>query len=91
MSKVNKWQYDDFFLPKRKEKLVNMLISEIIFLKNKLKANDEAFIKTALNKLESLLKNVNSYETDISENDFDKVILMIYNIFRLITEEIEEK
>jgi len=36
MSKVIKWQYPDLFEPRR-EKLVNLLLSEIIFLKSHLK------------------------------------------------------
>ena len=89
MSRVINWQYDDLFRS-RKEKLINMLISEIIFLKNKSRStNKQEFIEKALIKLEYLLNVLNRNNTDLSEKDFNKVILLIYNIFRGITEKLE--
>ncbi len=89
MSRVINWQYDDLFRS-RKEKLINMLISEIIFLKNKSRStNKQEFIEKALIKLEYLLNIINRSNLDLSEKDFDKVILLIYNIFRGITEKLE--
>ena len=89
MSRVINWQYDDLFRS-RKEKLINMLISEIIFLKNKSRfTNKQEFMEKALIKLEYLLNIINRNNTDLSEKDFNKVILLIYNIFRGITEKLE--
>ena len=89
MSRVINWQYDGLFRS-RKEKLINMLISEIIFLKNKSRStNKQEFIEKALTKLEYLLNIINRNNTDLSEKDFNKVILLIYNIFRGITEKLE--
>jgi len=89
MSRVINWQYDDLFRS-RKEKLINMLISEVIFLKNKSRStNKQEFIEKALTKLEYLLNIINRNKLDLSEKDFDKVILLIYNIFREITEKLE--
>ena len=39
MSKIIKWQYSDFFEPRR-EKLVSILLSEIIFLKSHIKKSN---------------------------------------------------
>ncbi len=89
MSRVINWQYDDLFRS-RKEKLINMLISEIIFLKNKSRStNKQEFIEKALTKLEYLLNIINRNNLDLSEKDFNKVILLIYNIFIGITEKLE--
>lgn len=67
-----------------------MLLSEILFLKNKSRNyKDREFIKIALKKLEYLLNIIRDNETDLSEKDFNKIILIIYKIFREITEEIE--
>ncbi len=92
MSKVIKWQYPDFFEPRR-EKLVNLLLSEIIFLKGhmkKLTLNEEArFIKIALEKLDYLLNTLKNNDTDLSDKDFDKVVLIIYQIFKEIVNKLE--
>ena len=92
MSKVIKWKYSDFFEPRR-EKLVNLLLSEIIFLKShmkKLTLNEEArFIKIALDKLDYLLNTLKNNDTDLSDKDFDKVVLIIYQIFKEIVNKLE--
>ena len=92
MSKVIKWQYPDFFEPRR-EKLVNLLLSEIIFLKSHLKKltlNEEVrFIKIALDKLDYLLNTLKNNDTDLSDKDFDKVVLIIYQIFKEIVNKLE--
>ena len=55
MSKALFWQYKEF-MPSRKQKLVKMLISEIIFLKTRFERIDNkdelSYLKNALNKLE---------------------------------------
>jgi len=92
MSKVIKWQYTDFFEPRR-AKLVNLLLSEIIFLKSQMKKltlNEEArFIKIALDKLDYLLNTLKNNDTDLSDKDFDKVVLIIYQIFKEIVNKLE--
>jgi hypothetical protein len=89
MSKTMIWQYQDF-IKSRKEKLVNMLFSEIIFLKKKIKGTQKEQqmkqLDIALNRLEFLLNKLKFYGSDIPEKDFDKIIKLIYGIFKDITE-----
>ena len=76
MSKAIFWLYNEF-IQSRKNKLVNMLISEIIFLKTRVKRaknNDEInYLKKALDKLDYLLNKLKKYSSDMSEEDFDKI------------------
>ena len=92
MSKAVIWQYTDF-IQSRKEKLTSMLISEIIFLKSRIKKrNDLAEVislKYGLDKLEYLLNKLNRYGHNIAEKDFDKILMLIYQIFREITLKLE--
>jgi hypothetical protein len=92
MSKVIKWQYPDFFEPRR-EKLVNLLLSEIIFLKSHLKKltlnENTGGIETALDKLDYLLNTLKNNDTELNDKDFDKVVLIIYQIFKEIVNKLE--
>ena len=92
MSKVIKWQYSDLFEPRR-EKLVNLLLSEIIFLKSHLKklTSDEktGSLEIALDKLDYLLNTLKNNDTELSDEDFDKVVLIIYQIFQEIVNKLE--
>jgi flagellin-specific chaperone FliS len=92
MSKVILWQYNEF-VQSRKEKLVNMLISEIIFLKTRAKRainKDEiSYLNTALDKLDYLLNKLKDNSSDMPEEDFDKIIIIVYNIFKEITNKLE--
>lgn len=92
MSKVIKWQYPDLFEPRR-EKLINLLLSEIIFLKSHLKKltlkGKSRSIEIALNKLEYLLNTLKNNDTELSDKDFDKVVLIIYQIFQEIINKLE--
>ena len=94
MSKALISQYN-YFIQSRKEKLVNMLISEIIFLKTRFKRfenNDQmCHLRTALDKLDYLLNKLKSNSSDIPEEDFDKIVMLIYQIFRDIADSLEEK
>ncbi len=87
MSKVIKWKYADFF-QSRREKLINLLFSEIIFLKshiNKSKIlNEQQYLRNALNKLEYTLNFLKNFEKDLSDKEFDKFIKVIYEIIREI-------
>ncbi len=92
MSKVIKWQYSDFFEPRR-EKLVNLLLSEIIFLKGHLKKltlNEKTVgVEIALDKLDYLLNTLKNNDTELSDKHFDKVVLIIYQIFQEIVNKLE--
>ncbi len=92
MSKVIKWQYPDLFEPRR-GKLVNLLLSEIIFLKSHLKKltlNEQTgSIELALDKLDYLLNILKNFDTELSDKDFDKVIQIIYHIFQEIVNKLE--
>ena len=92
MSKVIKWKYADFF-QSRREKLINLLFSEIIYLKshiNKSKIlNEQQYLKKALNKLEYTLSLLKNFEKDLSDEEFDKFIKIIYEIIKEIVVNIE--
>ncbi|NHJ21494.1 MAG: hypothetical protein EAX91_11160 [Candidatus Lokiarchaeota archaeon] len=92
MSKVTKWQYSDLFEPRR-EKLVNLLLSEIIFLKSELKkasiTEETKSLKNALNKLNYILNTLKNNDTELSDEDFDKVILIIYHVFQEIVNKLQ--
>lgn len=89
MSKVINWQ-ENYSFQSRKEKIANIIINEIIFLKHKSRANeDQAFIELALNRLEYLVNAIKSKEIDLNEKDYNHIILIFYNIFRDITESID--
>ncbi len=88
MSKVIKWQYSDFFEPRR-EKLVSILLSEIIFLKSHIKKSNiskkNQYLEIALDKLEYLLNTLKKSDVDLSDKDFDKVVMIIYHVFAEIS------
>ncbi|MFX0044061.1 MAG: hypothetical protein ACFE8L_14195 [Candidatus Hodarchaeota archaeon] len=92
MSKVIKWKYADFF-QSRREKLINLLLSEIIFLNshvNKSKMlNEQQYLRNALNKLEYTLNLLRNFENDLSDKEFDKFVKIIYEIIREIVINIE--
>ncbi|MFX1500049.1 MAG: hypothetical protein ACFFDH_03695 [Promethearchaeota archaeon] len=92
MSRSIIWPDYKFFQP-RKEMLINMLLSEIIFLKIRFKktGNREeiSYLKNGLDKLDFLLNKLKNNNTNISEKDFDKIIMLIYHIFREITIKLE--
>ncbi len=91
MSKVIKWQYSDFFEPRR-DKLVNILLSEIIFLKSHIKksniGNKTQYLEIALDKLEYLLDTLKKSDIDLSDKDFDKVVMIIYHVFEEISDKL---
>ena len=96
MSKIIKWKYHDFFSNQlRREKLINMLLCEIIFLKKeiyKYKLNDpENHIEPGLKKLEYLLNILKNNDSELSDSDFDKIIRFIYETFKNIIESLEKK
>jgi len=92
MSKTILGQYTDF-VQSRKDKLINMLISEIIFLKTRFKSAEDkeeiSYLKTALHKLDYLLNKLKENSLEIPEKDFDKIMMMIYHIFKEIAIKLE--
>ncbi|MFW9901984.1 MAG: hypothetical protein ACFFDY_11995 [Candidatus Thorarchaeota archaeon] len=92
MSKTILGQYTDF-VQSRKDKLVNMLISEIIFLKTRFKSAENkeeiSYLKIALDKLDYLLNKLKENSLEIPEKDFDKITMMIYHIFKEIAIKLE--
>jgi len=93
MSKVNKMQLWDS-QQTRRTKVITMLLSEIIFLRANLKKaecrNDQMAIIKALNKLEYILDTLESNESGLSDEEFDKFIILVYKIFRTIVNELEK-
>ncbi|MFX0033891.1 MAG: hypothetical protein ACFE8E_12780 [Candidatus Hodarchaeota archaeon] len=94
MSKVTKWKYNDFFGNQlRREKLINILLCEIIFIKTQIKKynldDKENNINEALKKLEYLLNVLKNNDTILSDTDFDKIIMFIHEIFKDIVETLE--
>jgi hypothetical protein len=92
MSKALIWQYNEF-IQSRKEKLVNMLISEIIFLKSRHKSAQNKkkilYIKNELDKLDYLLNKLKNNSADMPEEDFNKILKLIYHIFKEIATKFE--
>ena len=92
MSKTILWEYNGF-IQSRKEKLVNMLISEIIFLKTRVKRakkRDEiSYLRNALDKLDYLLNKLKENSSEMPEEDFDKILMLIYHIFKNIANKLE--
>ena len=92
MSKTILLRYNDF-VQSRKEKIVNMLISEIIFLKTRFKSvknkKEISYLEEAIDKLDYLLIKVKENSSEISERDFDKISMSIYHIFKEIAIKLE--
>ena len=92
MSKAIFWQYNQL-VESRKEKLANMLISEIIFLKTRVKRainKDEiSYLRNGLDKLDYLLNQLKNNSSDMTEGDFDKIVMIIYHIFNEIANKVE--
>jgi hypothetical protein len=47
------------------------------------------YIETALNKLEYLLNALKNNDTELSDKDFDKVIIIVYQCFQEIIDKLE--
>ena len=72
-----------------------MLISEIIFLKTRVKSaknrDESSYLKKALDKLDYILNKLRDNSSEMPEKDFDKIIMLIYHIFKDIAENLEEE
>ena len=82
MSQLEKWQFREFFQNDR-EKIIQILTSEIIFLNHCLnqvnKRKEINGIKRAKNKLEKLLNaQLKQITFNISEKDYENIILTIF-------------
>ncbi len=92
MSKIIKWEYNDFFQDRR-HKLIDILLSEVIFLRThyqkSISSLEKNHIQEALEKLEYLLEILNNNESCLSEDDFDKIVNFIYQIFKNIAKKLE--
>lgn len=94
MSKVQKWEFSDFFASRR-DKLVNLLLSEIIFLKSRVKGlsskEQQDSCSLALEKLNYILDTIKRSEQEIDEQEFDFIINLVHNIIKVIISEIEKE
>ena len=93
MSKVQKWEFSDFFVSRR-EKLINLLLSEIIFLKSRVKClsskEQQDLCNLALEKLNYIMDTIKRSEKEIDEQEFDFIINLVHNILKVIISEIEK-
>jgi len=85
MSQLYKWQFKDFFQNDR-EKVIQCLISEIVFLNHCLnkakKRKERKIIKKTCKKLEKLLiAQQGQLDVNLSEGDYKNVILIIIQAF----------
>ena len=84
MSQLEKWQFKEFFQNNR-EKIIQILTSEIIFLNHCLnkaeKRKEIKGIKKAKKKLEKLLNTqLKQITINMSRDDYDDIILIIFQI-----------
>jgi len=81
------------FIQSRKVKLIDILVSEIIFLKSNFKKaknkDDLDHLEYALEKLEDILIKLKHYSSNMQEKDVDKIILVIYRLFKDISTNLE--
>ena len=93
MSKVQKWEFSDF-IASRRDKLINLLFSEIIFLKSRVKYLSSKALRDssnlALEKLNYILDSIKRSEEEMDEQEFDFIINLVHNIIKVIVSEIEK-
>jgi hypothetical protein len=87
-----RWQFKEHFSNKR-EKLVQLLFSELMFLdkciKSTQKRNEKRFIRSAYKKIEKLLeKNQKNIDEILAEKDYENTLLVLFNIIKDITNKI---
>lgn len=85
MSQVYKWQFRELFQNDR-DKVIQLLISEIVFLNNCLnkvkKRKERRIIKKASKKLEKLLiTQQGQFDVNLLEQDYKNIILIIIQVF----------
>ena len=93
MSKVENWQLSDFY-QSRREKIVNLLLSEIIFLKSHIKETNtqrqHSSMELALERLDYILELIRKNDKDLPEHEFNSIINLVYNILKEIVSELEK-
>ena len=94
MSKVEKWQLSDFY-QSRREKIIGLLLGEIIFLKSHIRqihsVNQQLQFETGLEKIDYILGLLKKTEEELPEDTFDKLINLVYNILKEIVIELEKE
>ena len=94
MSKVEKWQLSDFY-QSRREKIISLLLGEIIFLKSHIKqihsVNQQCQFEAGLEKIDYILGLLKKTEEELPEDTFDKLINLVYNILKEIVIELEKE
>ena len=85
MSQLDKWQFREFFQNDR-EKVIQLLISEMIFLNHCLrkakKRKERRIIKKTFKKLEKLLiAQQGQLDVNLSEEDYKNIISTIIQAF----------
>ena len=85
MSQLDKWQFREFYYNDR-EKVIQILTSEIIFLDHCLskvkKRKEKKIIKKSYRKLERLLTiQIEQMYVKMSENDYEKISSSIVQVF----------
>ncbi|MFX1571203.1 MAG: hypothetical protein ACFFB0_00475 [Promethearchaeota archaeon] len=88
MSETIVLHYNEF-IQSRKLKLVDILMSEIIFLKSNFKKaktkDDLDHLEYALEKLEEILNKLKHYGSNMKEKEFDEILMVIYRLFKDIS------
>jgi len=94
MSKVEKWQLSDFY-QSRREKIVALLLGELIFLKTHVKqihcVTQQHQFQTGLEKIDYILGLLKKSEEELHEDTFDSIISLVYNILKEIVIELEKE
>ncbi|MCJ7647900.1 MAG: hypothetical protein MUP85_04755 [Candidatus Lokiarchaeota archaeon] len=94
MSKVEKWQLSDFY-QSRREKIIGLLLGEIIFLKSHIKqihsVSQQSQFEMGLEKIDYILGLLKKTEEELPEESFDSIISLVYNIMKEIVIELEKE
>jgi hypothetical protein len=94
MSKVEKWQLSDFY-QSRREKIINLLLGEIIFLKSHIKqihsGSQQSQFEKGLEKIDYILGLLKKTDGELPEESFDSIISLVYNILKEIIIELEKE
>ena len=92
MSQLDKWQFREFYYNDR-EKIIQILTSEIIFLEHCLskvkKRKEKKIIKKAYRKLESLLNvQLEQMHDNMSKKDYGNITSIIFQIFNKVVNDL---
>ena len=92
MSQLYKWQFKEFFNNGR-EKIIQLLLSEIVFLNHCLnkakKRKEKKIIKEAFETLEQLLiAQQRQFYVSLLEEDYKNIILIIIQVFNKVVNQI---